>query len=103
MERDAALTMWTTLRDRVIADADELLPTLDVLSAHVCTALRVGGAGVLVASSGQRQTVLGASDERMRRLEQLQATFDEGPCLDAYNSGRFAGAAELSHDGTRWP
>ena len=39
----------------------------------------------------------------MHRLEQLQATFDEGPCMDAYHSGRFAGAPDLVDAQARWP
>lgn len=104
MERDAALTVWTTLREKVIADARTLHQTIDALALHVCRALQVSGAGVLVASGGQQRAVLGASDGRMRQLEQLQTTFDEGPCMEAYRSSRFTGAAELSgFDADRWP
>jgi hypothetical protein len=39
----------------------------------------------------------------MHRLEQLRATFDEGPCMDAYRSGRFAGEPDLVNAQERWP
>ena len=104
VERAAALTLWTTLRDRVSADGSTLSSSLDTLSAHARTALDVSGTGVMVASSGQPRAVLGASDDRMHSLEQLQTTFDEGPCMDAYRSCTFVGAPDLrTHDTQRWP
>lgn len=104
MGRDTALILWATLRDRVIVDAAALPQAISDMSSHVRTSLHVSGAGVLLASSGQRRAVLGASDERMRRVEQFQATFDEGPCMDAYLGGVFVGAPDLAtHDALRWP
>lgn len=101
--RDAALILWATLRDRVVADVFRLPGAINDLSSHVRASLSVSGAGVLVASGGQRRAVLGASDNRMHRLEQLQATFNEGPCMDAYRSGRFAGEPDLVNAQARWP
>lgn len=103
MARDAALILWATLRDRVVADVFALPAAINDLSLHVRESLSLDGAGVLVASGGQRRAVLGASDDRMHRLEQMQATFDEGPCMDAYHSGRFAGAPDLASAQARWP
>lgn len=95
--------MWSTLRTRVIT-AEVTLPTvIDDLSSHVRVSMPVSGAGLLIASSGTRRAVLGASDARMRRLEQLQATFDEGPCMDAVRSGRVAGEPDLANAPGRWP
>lgn len=67
VQRDGALKLWATLRDRVIADVGTLSGAMDELSTHVRTALPVGGAGLLIASEGQRRAVLGA----MRHLERL--------------------------------
>lgn len=87
-----------------MADGSALSAAVDDLSSHVRTALDVSGAGVLIASSGQGRAVLGASDNRMHRLEQLQSTFDEGPCMDAYHSREFVGATDLAdHDLRRCP
>ncbi|CAN5791077.1 GAF and ANTAR domain-containing protein [soil metagenome] len=104
MERDAALTLWTTLREEVITDPASLRRAIDALALHARDALQVSGAGVLVASDGQQRAVLGASDDRMRQVEQFQTTYDEGPCMEAYGTGRFAGATELAgFDADRWP
>ena len=102
MSHDAALILWATLRDRVIADVAVLPEAMNELAAQARTSLKVSGAGVLVATDGRRRAVLGASDNRMHRLEQLQATFDEGPCMDAIRSGRFAGEPDLSGVRERW-
>lgn len=103
MTHDAALSLWAALRDRVILDETSLTEVFDGLSAHIRAAVPVSGAGLLIASNGQRRAVLGASDDRMRHLEQLQATFDEGPCMDAVRSGRFVGEPDLAQARTRWP
>lgn len=88
----------------MIADGSALSGALDDLSTHAREALGVSGSGVLVASGGQQRAVLGASDSRMHRLEQLQTTFDEGPCMDAYHNMAFVGAPDLAtHDVRRWP
>lgn len=103
MTRDAALLLWSTLRERVITDEVTLPDVIDDLSSHICGALPVSGAGLLISTSGRRHAVLGASDDRMRRLEQLQATFEEGPCMDTVRSGRFVGEANLEQAQQRWP
>lgn len=49
--------------------------------------LAVTGAGVsLVSDTGNRQVVCG-TDEVALRIEELQVTLGEGPCIDALNSG----------------
>jgi hypothetical protein len=103
MTHDAALSLWTALRDRVMAGEVALPEVFDQLSAHISASVPVSGAGLLITSSGRRRAVLGASDERMHRLEQLQATFDQGPCMDAVRSGRFVGEPDLARARTRWP
>jgi hypothetical protein len=67
----------------------------------------VSGAGVTVMGTidsglaGQRDQ-LGATDELARRLEDLQLTTGEGPCLDAYAAGAPVLAADLAAESTRW-
>ena len=103
MTHDAALSLWTALRGRVMSDEGTLPEVFDQLSAHISASVPISGAGLLIASSGRRRAVLGASDDRMHRLEQLQATFDEGPCMDAICSDRFVGEPDLARARTRWP
>jgi len=59
-------------------------------AARMCGAcveiLEVSGAGVTIMS-GTNSGPVCSSDERMRRLEDLQFSLGEGPCRDAYNIG----------------
>lgn len=67
----------------------------------------VSGAGVTVMArlagglDGRRDQVW-ATDAVARRLEILQLTAGEGPCLDAYAAGAPVLVADLSRDAARW-
>lgn len=76
----------------------------------VVTVLEVGvdGAGITVmgsadaARSGHRDQ-LAATGASTERLEDLQLTTGEGPCLDAYSAAAPVLVAELAAETTRWP
>lgn len=80
--------------------------------ARVCgvsmSEVGVSGAGITVMSSvdagraGHRDQVW-ASGPLTRRLEDLQLTTGEGPCLDAYESGAPVLAGRLAAEASRWP
>jgi hypothetical protein len=67
-------------------------------------ALSASGAGVTVMTGDGVRGVSAASDPGSARLEELQFTLGEGPCLEAYASRRPVLIPELA-DGamTRWP
>ena len=71
--RDAALALWANLRDRMQTGDASLTQVIEELSSHICAAMALDGVGLLVASSGRRRAVLGASDDRMRGLDITQA------------------------------
>jgi hypothetical protein len=66
--------------------------------------LSASGAGVSMMTDGGVRGVGAASDPGSARLEELQFTLGEGPCIDAYASRRPVLISELA-DGamTRWP
>jgi hypothetical protein len=78
------------------------------LLRRVCAAavqtLSASGAGVTVMIGDGVRGVSAASDPGSARLEELQFTLGEGPCLEAYASRRPVLIPELA-DGamTRWP
>ena len=78
------------------------------LLARVCEAavqtLSASGAGVTVMTDDGGRGVGAASDPRCERLEELQFTLGEGPCVDAYASRRPVLVPDIA-DGamTRWP
>jgi hypothetical protein len=66
--------------------------------------MAASGAGVTLMTGGGVRGAGAASDPGSARLEELQFTFGEGPCVDAYASRRPVLVPELA-DGamTRWP
>jgi hypothetical protein len=80
-------------------------------SARICALctdlLGVSGAGIsVVTTAGNRGTVC-ASDPISARIEELQFTLGEGPCVDAVRSGIPVLVGDLSEPGDlvveRWP
>jgi hypothetical protein len=75
--------------DEVVAEATSLAsPTaaFERLCRAAVELLPVTGMGAMVMSGGQHRGTLYASDDRASRMEDLQFTLGEGPCLDAYQS-----------------
>lgn len=66
--------------------------------------LPVTGAGVMLMADRMHQGTLYATDERIQRLEELQNSAAEGPCIDSYNLGRPVLEPDLDTTGRqRWP
>jgi len=73
--------------------------------AVAVTAARVSGAGVTVMTRTQFGRVVCVTDDVSARVEELQLTFGEGPCVDAYASGGPVLSADLGARQAlrRWP
>lgn len=66
--------------------------------------LPVTGAGVMLMADRMHQGTLYATDDRIQRLEALQNSAAEGPCIDSYNLGRPVLEPDLAAGGRRrWP
>lgn len=66
--------------------------------------LGVTGAGIMLMAGRVHQATAYATDPVIQRLEDLQNSAGEGPCLDAYNVGRPVHAPDLADSGARrWP
>lgn len=63
----------------------------------------ITGAGVTVIVDGSPQGALGVSDELSRRVEELQFTFGEGPCVDASRTRQAVVEPRLADALSRWP
>lgn len=73
-----------------MAGAETALGAADRL-CHACVELlEVDGASVSLTYGGSTQGTFGSSGEASRRLDELQFTFGEGPCLGR-RAGRAAG------------
>ncbi len=89
------------------ADADDDEADLPGLLCTACVAaLPVDGAGISLIDEGRVQLMVTATDPGARALEELQFTLGEGPCLDAFSTGRPVSDPDLAAtDGAvaRWP
>jgi hypothetical protein len=66
--------------------------------------LAVDGAAISLTHEGSTRGTFGSSGELSRRLDELQFTFDEGPCLDAVHHGSPVLVSNLSDVAEqRWP
>ena len=63
----------------------------------------ITGAGLPFIVDGRPLGSLGASEERSRRVEELQFTYGEGPCLDANRTRQAVSEPRLAHAPLRWP
>lgn len=61
----------------------------------------VTGAGVMLMSGDMPRGSLSASDEVSGRIEELQYTLGEGPCVDAYRQDRVVAEPDLADPVTR--
>lgn len=76
----------------------------ELLCQDACRRLRLWGAGiVLMDENGSIELAVG-SDDRSTELENLQLTLGEGPCVDAFATGRLVLHSDLRAPGSdRWP
>ena len=70
---------------RRVSDFD-VLDLLYDLTDHALTLLTVQGIGITIVDARGRVRYLTASDERCRKLEEIQIELGEGPCVDSARS-----------------
>lgn len=79
------------------------------LAEQICRAcvegLRIDGAAISVLTASPARETLCATDAAMARMEDLQYTLGEGPCIEAATSGRpvLVPDAEKAAGQSRWP
>ncbi|MER7247793.1 GAF and ANTAR domain-containing protein [Kribbella sp. NPDC000426] len=94
--------MFIELSDTLVADFD-IIDFLDRLAANCTELLDVSACGILLVDHQGALNLVAASTEQARLIELVQLQNLEGPCLDAFNTGRAVEYADL-HDGdSPWP
>jgi hypothetical protein len=73
------------------------LSAADQLCQACVVLLGVDGAAISVFHNGVSQGTFGSSGVLSRRLDEIQYTFGEGPCIDAVTSGRPSPRTGLRH------
>jgi transcriptional regulator with GAF, ATPase, and Fis domain len=89
------------LADTLATDFD-VVDFLQGLSADSVEILGAEAAGVMLADSRGGLRLIASSDERMRLLELFELQGAQGPCLDAFSTGR-AVQASAADSRIRWP
>lgn len=80
------------------------LSAADRLCLACVELLEVDGAAISLTHAGAIRGTFGSSGELSRRLDELQFTFGEGPCMDAVSSGDPVLVADVSdRRDDRWP
>lgn len=90
------------LADNLIDDFD-IVDVLSLLSDRCVHALGVTAAGVMLAAPSGVLQVIASSSDAMRTLELFQLQSDQGPCLEAYRTGKQVVNLDLAAVGSRWP
>jgi diguanylate cyclase (GGDEF)-like protein len=75
---------------------------LEELVRRIVELMEITGAGVTLISDTTSPHYVAASDGSALRFEELQTALDEGPCVEAYQSGEAVSIADL-HTETRFP
>ena len=102
VDREAGLArVFVRLADTLASDFD-IVDFLHGLSADSVEILRAEAAGVMLADPRGGLRLIASSDERMRLLELFEIQDAQGPCLDAFSSGR-AVQATAADSRARWP
>lgn len=84
--------------------AGEVLSQLRAVCADAARALSASGVGLSVMATNGTYGMATASDPATERIEELQFTFGEGPCVDAFATSRPVLVPDLAIDAMRrWP
>ena len=103
MTREGSLVRsLVELADTLVDDFD-VVEMLTRLTDRCVTVLGVSAAGVMLASPSGDLRLVASSSEAMRVLELFELQTQEGPCLDAYRTGKRVGHEDLRADDSRWP
>lgn len=95
--------LWRLISDRSLSEDVAISPGL---VCEVCAGtLAVTGVGLSIISDPRRWEPVSSTTVVSARLEELQLTLGEGPCVDAFESGGPVLIADLDADAhlARWP
>ncbi len=86
-----------------LVDEFDLLDFLHMLTLRTAEVATASVVGLVLADSNGELRFMAASREDARLLELFQLQNNEGPCLDAFHSGRPVSNTDLGEDSSRWP
>lgn len=84
--------------------ADHVIGQLRAVCGAAALALSASGVGLSVRATNGTYGMAAASDPDTERIEELQFTYGEGPCVDAFTTSRPVLVSDLAADAMRrWP
>jgi GAF domain-containing protein len=92
---------FVQLADTLVDDFD-IIDLLTVLANRCVELVAVDAVGILLADADGNLRVMAASSEAARLLELFQLQSDEGPCLDAFETGEMVIHTDLTAETVRW-
>jgi GAF domain-containing protein len=95
-------TVFVDVADTLVDDYD-VIEFLQMVTDHTADLVGASDVGLLLADQRGRLQFMAASNENVRALELFQVQNQEGPCLDAFKSGRPVVNADMQEAGARWP
>jgi hypothetical protein len=87
METTMDPELLAALRTDVARASDSPAGSSERLVRACLDATEVTGAGIMLMIDGEHRGTLGATDDAITIVEELQFTLGEGPCIDTYTSG----------------
>ena len=99
-ERLAAI--FVEIADTMVDEFD-LLEFLHMLTDRTAGLVGAAAVGLLLADGGGRLEFMAGSDENVKLLELFQLQTHEGPCLEAFRTGRPVINVNLGQATPRWP
>lgn len=100
-ERDLVNT-FVELADTLVAGFD-VVDFMHTLVERCARILHAVDAGILLPSDSGHLEVVASTSERSHLIGLLQLRADEGPCVDAFRTGRVASVERIAETYARWP
>jgi GAF domain-containing protein len=86
-----------------LVDEFDLIDFLHMLAVRTADLVHASAVGLVLADPHGRLEFMAASDENAQILELFQVQNREGPCFDAFRTGRPVVNADLADAGAQWP
>ncbi|GLZ00694.1 GAF and ANTAR domain-containing protein [Actinoplanes sp. NBRC 103695] len=95
-------TIFVEVADTLVDEFD-LLDFLHMLTARATSLVGAPATGLMLADERGRLEFVAGSDENVRLVELFQLQNDQGPCLEAFRTGRPVINVDLEAATERWP
>jgi GAF domain-containing protein len=99
---DRLAEVFVEVADTLVDDFD-VIEFLESLTRHTAEVSDTASAGLLLTDPHGRLQYMASSASSVKMLELFQLQYQEGPCLDCFNTGTAVINSDLHQAGERWP